>query len=37
MHGHMNVKENTCDCDVLPYQLFLLVTHENISNRIIRG
>ena len=35
--GNVNPNENTCDCVVVPYQLFLLVTHEVISNRVARG
>lgn len=35
--GNVHHNENTCDCDVVPYQLFQLVTYEDINNRVTRG
>jgi hypothetical protein len=35
--GNVHPNENTYDCDVVPYQLFLLVTQEDISNRVAGG
>jgi len=32
--GNVHLNESTCD--VMPYQLLLLVTHEVISNRVIK-